>query len=151
MHKSIFAIDVGGVLASKQHDGEPTIYSLESIQYLSNFFDCWIVSMCGKQRALQTRMWLFREGFERFIPPAKQIYIPFSAGNKNEVLKDINARFFIDDREKHLKPAAELVSLDCVYKFDPSTLPNRDNPWVMVPDWLALTTDLLMWADRNRC
>lgn len=114
MQRQTIAIDVGGVLADKQHEGEPKTGSLSVIARLYQSQDLWIVSMCGKARAVHTRQWLAEHGFEEFIPPHKQIYIPFEAHNKNKELNRISATVFIDDRWKHIGPATNIPRLNCI-------------------------------------
>ncbi len=100
--RPVFAIDVGGVLASKQHDGEPEPGSLEALVQLSAKFELFIVSMCGKKRETDTKLWLAEHKFP--IPPYKQFYVRFS-GSKLPVLNRIGAEYFIDDRAKHISAA----------------------------------------------
>lgn len=117
----VFAIDVGGVLGSKQHDGSPVPYSLGAVKYLYEAgFELWIVSMCGKQRAIDTVDWLRENGFDRFIPDKRQIYIPFKDKNKNARLNEIGANYFIDDRLKHIVPAFhEVPTLEKIFHMVP--------------------------------
>lgn len=109
----VLAIDVGGVLASKQHDGQPVEGSLEAIITLSQYYDLWIVSQCGRNRALKTREWLQEWGFDKYIPREKQVYIGFDEPDKNRVLKEIEADYFVDDRVKHIKPAQSFLVCFC--------------------------------------
>jgi hypothetical protein len=117
MIKPVFAIDVGGVLASKQHDGEPVENSLDIIPELANLYDLWIVSMCGTRRAEDTKLWLREWEFDRYIPVDHQIYIPFKDKNKNYQLDKIKAKYFIDDRIKHLRPAIQVPSIVKLFHF----------------------------------
>ena len=88
--KPVFAVDVGGVLASKQHDGEPVKGAMAALSELQDSFDLQIVSMCGRNRALKTREWLVLNGFDRYF--SKQTYIGFDEKNKNRVLRQIEAQ-----------------------------------------------------------
>jgi hypothetical protein len=104
--KEVFAIDVGGVLASLQHDGEPMPGALKTLRALEDRFELWVVSQCGKNRALRTAGWLAAYDFP--IPDERQIYIRFGE-KKAPVLSRIDAAYFIDDRMKHVFPALEVV------------------------------------------
>ena len=135
--KPVFAIDVGGVLASKQHDGVPVEGSLEAVEFLDKHFDLYVVSQCGRNRALMTREWLREWKFP--IPELKQIYIPFSE-TKIPALHQIRARYFIDDRWKHVKPALRLPAIRMVFHLDPEGLSHADNfqKYVLVKSWEAV-------------
>lgn len=104
--KPVFAVDVGGVLASKQHDGQPMEGSIEGVKRLQEHFDVKIVSQCGLYRQRQTIKWL-EEHFPN-ITLSDQYYIGFDQPNKNKVLKQIGATYLIDDRAKHILPACRI-------------------------------------------
>lgn len=101
--KQVFAIDVGGVLANKQHEGEAIAGALEAVKKLYASFRLEIVSQCGAKRAADTPRWLQNAGFSPYL--AAQTYIGFKK-RKTPVLAKIGARYFIDDRLKHVIPAA---------------------------------------------
>lgn len=110
--KPIFAVDVGGVLASKQHDGVPREGALEALADLDSYFTLWVVSQCGKNRALMTKAWLKEWAFP--IPLERQIYVGFNE-NKWEPLRKLKAIYFVDDRLKHVVPALGLPMMYRVF------------------------------------
>lgn len=110
--KPVFALDVGGVLASRQHDGQPRAGAIVALAQLHQDFDLWVVSQCGRNRALKTREWIANFGLP--IPHAKQIYIPFGK-SKVPHLKELKAVYFVDDRIKHVGPALGVSSLKRVF------------------------------------
>lgn len=117
MKKPVFAVDVGGVLASKQHDGEPMPGVREGLIRLYDKFDLQIVSMCGRNRALKTREWLDHYALAPFF--SHQTYIGFEHRNKDKVLREIDAEYFVDDRAKHVRPALMLPRMKKVYHLCP--------------------------------
>jgi hypothetical protein len=145
-NKEIFAIDVGGVLASKQHDGEPLIGVKDAIDILSEKFDLWIVSMCSESMEYKTTNWLYANEFHKYIPRRNWLYISFERGNKNRALVEINARYFIDDRLKHIQPALDLIhNLKCFhfsdnhnYEISPYVNINENNygNYIRVNNWM---------------
>lgn len=146
MSKPVFAVDVGGVLASLQHDGMPTMDSLPILHELEPYFELWVVSMCGKGRALHTRHWLKQWMFP--FPVERQIYIPFRDKNKNAELKKIGARYFIDDRIKHIAPALNhcpKLVLALHFQFDRPIMPGQviENRYLNVNTWKQVRNILL--------
>ncbi len=133
------AIDVGGVLASKQHDGQPIDGSMTAIELLDDKgFNLWIVSQCGKARARGTKKWLYDFGFDVLIPEAKQIYIGFDEQNKNRVLRQIKADYFIDDRWKHIRPACDIAkdrAITCFHLTDTPAWPPVPSNYIHVISW----------------
>jgi hypothetical protein len=147
MYKPVFAVDVGGVLASQQHDGEPVTDSLAALQLMEPHFDLWIVSMCGVARAQHTKRWLRDNGFGDLFPHDKQIYIGFNHDSKNAALADLNATFFVDDRVKHVRPALGLPLMYCVFHMSP--IPHEDmrthHRYAHVYGWADIL-DLTPWV-----
>lgn len=113
MSKQVFAIDVGGVLASQQHDGEPIAGALAALIVLNEVFELQLISMCGPKKATATYLWLRQHGLEQYFKG--QTYIPYSHQNKNAELVRVKASFFIDDRWKHIGPALEIKGLNCFH------------------------------------
>jgi hypothetical protein len=150
--KPVFAIDVGGVLASKQHDGLPMEGCAEALHELSTLYDLWIVSQCGRNRALKTREWL--DHWLLPIPATKQIYVPFSE-TKVEPLRKLDAVYFVDDRIKHVVPAINKVpSLRCVFHLVGEMKPEfqlQHPKYVWVPTWASLLTNLEQMEGDDGC
>lgn len=103
--KPVFAIDVGGVLANQQHDGPVDPLCLAVLHQLSHKYELHIVSQCGNQRKKDTMYWLAQR--EVPIDVHRQHYVTFKQ-SKAPVLAQLKAVWFIDDRVKHLEPAANL-------------------------------------------
>lgn len=139
MNKIVMAVDVGGVLASKQHDGEPASGAKEALSYLSHFCTLHIVSMCGSSRAIQTHDWLSDHDLAGFF--ATQTYIPFSHVDKNRELQRLGAQIFVDDRLKHVVPALSL-GVRCYHMAPVGAAVSeaqQGNPnYVPVPSWASL-------------
>jgi len=114
--KPVFAVDVGGVLASQSHDGDPSDDTRVVVRELAIVYDLHIVSMCGRNRALRTREWLTYYGLAEHFKD--QHYIGFDKKNKNDVLVKIGATHFIDDRWKHIGPALMLNNVKCFHFCD---------------------------------
>jgi 5'(3')-deoxyribonucleotidase len=139
MTKEIFAIDVGGVLASKQHDGEPMLGAKDAIDILSDKFELWIVSMCSESMEYKTTNWLYANEFHKYIPRRNWLYIAFERGNKNRALVEIGANYFIDDRIKHIKPAFQVQSLKTLFHFSPQNenmFKFNNNNYIKVYSWM---------------
>ena len=144
--KPVFAIDAGGVLANKQHEGAPMEGAHEALWRLSALYDLHLVSQCGQQRRLDTAMWLATHDLP--IPPEKQHYVSFKEF-KAPVLERIDARYFVDDRMKHVRPALEVPRLIRVFHFAPGFddvfgEPSDHPKYVRVGDWkeiLPLVSD----------
>jgi len=135
--KPVFAVDVGGVLASKQHDGQPLAGCLRYLPLLADKYDLKIVSQCGKNRALLTRQWLGEHDLAKYF--SDQIYLGFEFPNKNVHLKKIGARTFLDDRKKHIFPALRL-GIKCFHlgSSEPE-LVAQGSLYTYVPDWEYLS------------
>jgi hypothetical protein len=114
--KPVFAVDVGGVLASKQHDGFPIEGAVSALATLSKHYMLWVVSQCGRNRALQTEEWLRDHKMEMFFHPEHRIYVSFKE-NKTEPLRTLKAEYFVDDRMKHCVPAQNVDSIDTIFLF----------------------------------
>jgi len=135
--KPVFAVDVGGVLASLKHDGVPQVGSIGALKYLLPRYEVWVVSQCGFKRARDTAVWLEERGFD--IPKARQIYVPFEE-HKWPHLKRLGAVYFVDDRIKHVDPAVHYVpSLERAFLFGkPPDLKFATPKILAVPNWANL-------------
>lgn len=143
--KPVLAIDVGGVLASQQHDGIPQTGSQGALWRLSYAYDLWIVSQCGQKRRLDTAIWLAEHDFP--IPPERQIYVSFKE-TKIEPLHRIKAAYFIDDRMKHVKPALMLPLIQRVFHYaadfdDLMTYPVEHPKYQRVLSWESIENHLM--------
>jgi 5'(3')-deoxyribonucleotidase len=125
-------IDVGGVLANKQHEGKLMPFAAEVLGELATAHKLYIVSQCGKARAEHTKGWLADQGVP--IPLPDQFYVGFKEQNKNRLLKRLAIDVFIDDRAKHIRPALEL-RIYCLH-FSDSPLDVRSRHYAWVKDWL---------------
>lgn len=114
MTKPVFAIDVGGVLANKHHEGPPQPGVVEILNELAQQYTLWVVSQCGLKRRLYTEQWLAAHSFP--IPPERQIYVSFKE-TKTPMLSAIRANYFVDDRFKHVSPALAVPSMVRVFHF----------------------------------
>lgn len=135
--KPVLAVDVGGVLASLQHEGVPREKAAEVLTVLSATYELWVVSQCGKQRAAMTRAWL--QDHELPFPPERQRYVPFKE-KKTPTLRRINAEYFIDDRMKHVRDALTIKTMRRVFHMPalprdvPGEIPN-DPRYSLVVHW----------------
>jgi hypothetical protein len=146
-NRPVFAVDVGGVLASKQHDGLPVDGCKNVLRNLHEHFTLHIVSMCGKQRQADTEAWLLQ--WELMPLFEGRHYLRFAEGDKNRVLRAINARYFVDDRLKHVVPALDM-GVKCFHM-----VPVATNTGIVrlgyypVDNWLALEALILRLARCN--
>jgi len=101
-HLPRFALDVGGVLASMQHDGEPQEGSREFLYAHLDMFEFWVLSQCGTTRKHDTIKWLKEHDFP--IPHSRQLYVNFSELKWPDI-NSFNMRYFIDDPPRHVVPA----------------------------------------------
>lgn len=93
-------IDVGGVLASLQHEGQyPSDANRVIIELQSLGHRLFIVSQCGKQRQQETRKYLKDNGTP--INQDSQYYIDFKVKTKAGLIDKLNLDVLIDDRPKH--------------------------------------------------
>jgi hypothetical protein len=137
--KPIFAIDVGGVLANKHHEGEPMAGSLQAVQQLAERFELWVVSQCGKTRANNTKVWLAEQGF--LIPLQRQVYVSFKE-EKLPVLRSLGASYFVDDRGKHVVPALHCKTIKTVFHLAPEPLYEQRSRYKHVTSWDDLMLQL---------
>jgi len=139
--KKVLAIDVGGVLASLQHDGEPVAFSKAAIKALRQKYHIVIVSQCGKNRAAHTKLWLAKHNFG--IPLEDQYYVS-TKESKAPVLTRLRASFFVDDRFKHVMPALAVPTMESVFHFTERT-PYQTVPFKyrQVGNWKAIVSELM--------
>lgn len=128
----VMAVDVGGVLADVRHSGDPMPNALTVLNILEQKgFEIHIVSQCGKQRAIQTKLWLRHHLFN--IPSDRQHYVSFKQ-SKLPVLEKINANIFVDDRLKHIIPACPHISVPILFGSPPQHLVKDKIGWYRVAD-----------------
>jgi hypothetical protein len=110
-------IDIGGVLISRPHDGEDTVFFGESLDAaletppMEGMFDAvsalatlfagrvWIVSKCGRRIQDRSRLWLDHHHFhDRTGVPADHVHFCRDRAGKVPICRDLGITHFIDDR-----------------------------------------------------
>ena len=154
--KPVVAVDLGGTLCDgPQGQSVPMAGSESALAQIESAFEIFIVSQCGLATAEASKKWL--ADFKFNIPLDHQIYIPFKECNKNRVLQEINAEYFIDDRLKHIAPATEILDYGNVIHFKGkigTTFCLCIDTWDEVCEWLftMLRIDEIspVGQDRNK-
>ena len=100
------AIDVGGVLIEKKNrNGNDTNFdiddvkwidgALQAIEKLSQCYDIYILSFCGKKTEMETRLALKKE-VSRLVPESKWIFTR-AREHKVKKMKEYNITTLVDD------------------------------------------------------
>lgn len=145
--KPVFAVDVGGVLASQQHDGLPAEGVVAALEQLQHHYEFHVVSQCGKTRALDTEDWLHQHGLTKYFET--QNYIGFNHHDKNGVLIRLGATVFVDDRWKHIGPAMGIQGMTCFHFNERPVLDVVGPQYVHTRNWSeVLSAGLYLSAQK---